>query len=165
MGLLCAVGTEATPVGDAAAHPVNTATESIAAVAGSLFAIFATETLPAEWQVVESLGQTLADKRYLPRRRSAPSVTSQPAPPAAAHPAADGHGHFSRREVAVQNTPEPITRLPGGRRGAFVIDDGCAFGWAAVTAALGVPLCVTGASYLANPIVLDFVSEVVTGSR
>jgi hypothetical protein len=52
------------------------------------------------------------------------AMTSEPAIPPAAHHAADRPSHFSRREISVENTPEPITRLPGGRIAAFVIDGG-----------------------------------------
>ena len=89
------------------------------------------------------------------------AMTSRPATPPAAHPAADRPGPFSRREVSVEDTPEPITRLPGARITAFGIDSGCALGWAAVTATVGVPLYVTGATHLVNPIALNIVSDMV----
>ena len=60
MEVSCALGTEATPVVDVAAHPVNTATDNTAAAAASLVAVFTTQTLPTQWQEVKSLGQTPA---------------------------------------------------------------------------------------------------------
>ena len=89
------------------------------------------------------------------------AMTSRPATPRAAHPATDRPGPFSRPEVSVEDTPGPITRLPGTRIAAFVIDSGCALGWAAVTAAVGVPLYVTGSTHLVNPIALNIVAAAV----
>lgn len=89
------------------------------------------------------------------------AMTGQPATPPAGHRGADRPAPFSRREVSVQNTPAPITRLPGKRILAFVIDGGCALAWAAITAAVGVPLDVTGVTHLVDPVALNISAAAV----
>lgn len=85
-------------------------------------------------------------------------MTTQPVPPAAGQAGSGRPVTFSAPLSAVENRREPIARLPGDRILGWVVDCGCALAWVAVTAAVGVPLYVTGVTRLADPVALNVVA-------